>query len=556
MGNIQIQILLSSIAFCLNTFLAILVVLKNRKSWTNRLFFNLAILANLYIIVNFLSLHPPTPTPESQLFWIRVVMFVCSFIGPCLVLLVHTFPYEKIRMKAQYIFILLCLMVLSASASLLPFVFKSISYPNGQAVPAPGPGIVVFFLDFVGLFILSFIILIVRYRQAQGEEKVKLKYLLLGVIASFSLMGLFTVVFVAILKNSAFVFLGPIFPVILMAFIAYAIVKHQLFDIKVIATEALTAVLGIILLSRIFIFGTPSDEAVDILIFLSFTVFGFFLIRSVRNEVRQREQLEALTKELGKANEKLKTLDQARAEFITIASHQLRTPPATIKWYLSAVLEGDYGKVPKKILEQLTKTQNTNNHLISLIEDMLNVSRIERGKMEFLFEQTDVQELAKFSYEQLLPIAGDKKLKLTYTPPTKALPKIMADKEKLRQVMNNLIDNALKYTKQGTVAVSLTQQGDEIKFCVKDSGKGISAEEQDEIFQKYSRGKESVKQSAGLGLGLYVAKIIIDQHKGKIWAESEGEGKGSSFCFSLPINNGLEQTTMVDLGKNNTPGGY
>ena len=183
---------------------------------------------------------------------------------------------------------------------------------------------------------------------------------------------------------------------------------------------------------------------------------------------------------------------------------------------------------------------------------MLNVSRIERGKMEFLFEPTDVEELARFSYEQLLPIAGDKKLHLTYEPPASPLPQIMADKEKLRQVMNNIIDNALKYTKQGTIAVSIFQQGDEIEFRVKDSGKGISPEEKESIFLKYKRGKESVKQSAGLGLGLYVAKVIVEQHKGRIWAESPGEGQGSVFCFSLPINSDLKQTALVDLGGSQT----
>ena len=215
-------------------------------------------------------------------------------------------------------------------------------------------------------------------------------------------------------------------------------------------------------------------------------------------------------------------------------------------------MNGDYGKLNKGVAEQLKKTQNTNNHLISLIEDMLNVSRIERGKMEFLFELTNVEELASFAYEQLIPMATDKKLKLSYVPPKTALPKIMADKEKLRQVMNNLIDNSLKYTKQGSVTVSLFKEGDEIKFQVEDTGKGISKEEQASIFQKYSRGKESVKQSAGLGLGLYVAKIIIDQHKGKIWAESKGTGLGSKFMFSLPINNGLKQTSLVDLSQDQT----
>lgn len=249
------------------------------------------------------------------------------------------------------------------------------------------------------------------------------------------------------------------------------------------------------------------------------------------------------------ANENLKALDAARSEFITIASHQLRTPPATIKWYLSAILAGDYGKIKKEAREIIEKTNRTNNSLISLIDDMLNVSRIERGKMEFLFEKTDLLPLAKITYEQLLPQSIEKNLKLSFKAQKKTLPKIMADKEKIRQVMNNLIDNAIKYTKQGGIAVKLWQEGSNINFSVTDTGKGITLEEQGAIFQKFNRGKESSKQSAGLGLGLYVAKIVIEQHHGKIWAESKGPGQGSIFSFSLPIHSTLKETTLLDLSK-------
>lgn len=258
-----------------------------------------------------------------------------------------------------------------------------------------------------------------------------------------------------------------------------------------------------------------------------------------------------LYEELKVANEELKSLDKARAEFISIASHQLRTPPATVKWYLSAAIAGDYGPLNPEVAPVIEKAAQTNNHLISLIEDMLNVSRIERGKMEFLFEPFNVEELARFAYETLIPQAANKKLKLIYEAPKEKFPDINVDKEKLRQVMNNLIDNAIKYTKQGEILVKIYEKNGEICFAVKDSGKGISKEDSKNIFQKYSRGKESIKQSAGLGLGLYVAKIIIEQHKGRIWAESEGEGKGSTFMFAIPIKNDLKQTTLIDLSKQN-----
>ncbi len=181
---------------------------------------------------------------------------------------------------------------------------------------------------------------------------------------------------------------------------------------------------------------------------------------------------------------------------------------------------------------------------------MLNVSRIERGKMEFLFEETDVAELANITLEQLQPIAQEKHLELVYQPPVNHLPKIMADKEKLRQVMNNLIDNAIKYTKKGTIRIQLRQDGNDLRFEVADTGKGIAREEQGLIFEKYTRGKGSINQSAGLGLGLYVAKIVIGQHKGKIWAESTGEGRGSKFIFTVPIHTNLTKTTLLDLAQN------
>jgi signal transduction histidine kinase len=203
-----------------------------------------------------------------------------------------------------------------------------------------------------------------------------------------------------------------------------------------------------------------------------------------------------------------------------------------------------------KVKETLVRAERTNNLLISLIEDILNVSRIERGKLEFLFEPVDLEDMAKITYEQLEPLAQEKQQTFTYHGPKTALPKIMADKEKLRQVMNNLIDNAIKYTQAGgSVDVKLEKQDDKINFSVTDSGQGIDEKSIENIFEKYSRGKESIKHSAGLGLGLYVAKIVITEHKGKIWAESKGQGKGSKFIFSLPIHTDLKETTLVDLGK-------
>lgn len=275
-------------------------------------------------------------------------------------------------------------------------------------------------------------------------------------------------------------------------------------------------------------------------------------INSLVNVIAVAMDKAILYEQLKINNEQLKILDKARAEFISIASHQLRTPPATIKWYLAAVLAGDYGRPVPKVRSALEKAQLTNNNLIGLIDDMLNASRIERGKMEFLFEYADVEKLTSDTIIQLRPQAVMRKLRLTYKKPKRKIVRILADKEKLQQVVNNLVDNAIKYTKKGGVDVALSQTSKDLILKVKDTGKGLAPGEKDAIFTKYGRGKDSQRQASGLGLGLYVAKVIVEHHKGKIWAESIGPNKGTTFVVSLPIKTDLKAETF-DLTQNQLP---
>ncbi|HEX3095502.1 MAG TPA: GAF domain-containing sensor histidine kinase [Patescibacteria group bacterium] len=255
-----------------------------------------------------------------------------------------------------------------------------------------------------------------------------------------------------------------------------------------------------------------------------------------------------LYEELEVANEQLKALDKARAEFISIASHQLRTPPATIKWYVAAILAGDFGPLSDDLKAALQRTMMTNDSQIATIDDLLNASRIERGKLEFFFEENPLEPVVSMLVEQMQPLAQMKGLALEYRKPSEEFPNILMDKEKVRQVINNMVDNAIKYSKTGAIKVVLKKVDDSLVVSVTDNGKGIAQEDVDKLFEKYQRGHDSVTHAEGLGLGMYVAKVIVEQHNGKIWAESPGVGKGSTFSFSLPIHNSLKPTS-VDLAK-------
>ncbi len=252
--------------------------------------------------------------------------------------------------------------------------------------------------------------------------------------------------------------------------------------------------------------------------------------------VTLEKEVKRATAELKAANVKLKELDAAKSEFISIASHQLRTPLSIIKGYISMMIEGNFGRLTDKKRDALEKVFLSNERLIRLVENLLNISRIESGKLQYDFEEMRLDELVRDVMDELSGTATGKGLSIDAELPAEALPPVGADEEKLRQVVMNLIDNAIKYTTKGRIAVSLKRAGDEIEFCVSDSGMGIRPEDLPNLFKKFSRGAgTSLVHTEGTGLGLFVAKKVIDAHSGKIWAESKGAGRGAKFCFKLPI---------------------
>jgi len=252
--------------------------------------------------------------------------------------------------------------------------------------------------------------------------------------------------------------------------------------------------------------------------------------------IKLGKEVKKATAELRVANEKLKQLDEAKSEFISIASHQLRTPLTVIKGYISMMLEGNFGKLTTNEVDSLEKVYESNERLIQLVENLLNVSRIESGRLLFNYEVMQLEDLVSDVIEELSNNAKKKGLRLNYKLSKEPLPALKIDEEKIRQVVMNLIDNAIKYTKKGSISVSLKKEDKDIQFCVADSGVGVSKEDLPNLFKKFSRGSgTSLIHTEGTGLGLYVAWEMIEAHGGKIWAESKGESRGSKFCFILPI---------------------
>lgn len=397
---------------------------------------------------------------------------------------------------------------------------------------------------FLGILLLIMIIstLVSKYRKITEADSKK-KVLLSGIGILFFLLAFSWSEIIGSLTldweiTQYSLFTMPVF----IGFLAYLIVKYQAFNIKLLGTQALVAALVIIIGAELF-FVESTTNIVLVLITLAISLgFGYMLIKSVKMEVQRKEELQRMSDELARKNDQLRKLDNAKSEFISIASHQLRTPLTAIKGFISLLLEGSYGELQPKHQEVLNKVYLSNERLIGLVEDLLNISRIESGRMEYKFDTWSLEKICSEVVDTFVLRAKERNLYLDYKKSDRPLPEVMTDGGKLREVISNLVDNALKYTQRGGVSVRVRQEGESVQVSVTDTGIGIPKEELPYLFSKFSRGKDTNRlNTGGTGLGLYVGKSIIEALGGKVWAESEGAGKGSHFIIEIPIERKEEE---------------
>ena len=391
--------------------------------------------------------------------------------------------------------------------------------------------------------ILATLFFTFRYIYTQTTSKSSRVQATILAIGMFLFLGLFTAT--NIIGDATLVYefnlIGPLGMVFFLALITYMIVKYHAFNIKLAAAQAL--VVGLVfLIGSLFFFAEGTTDYVLITItFILASIGGYFLVRSVKKEIKQREEIELLAMRLEVANERLKELDKMKSEFVSIASHQLRGPITSIRGYASMLVEGSYGKLPERAKEVLEKLVESSKFMALSIEDYLNVSRIEAGNMKYELSDFNLREIAEKVVDEMRPVAMKKGLVLVYRSDTNGSNMVHADVGKTRQVIMNLIDNSIKYTPKGTITVVAHDDMKSKLMCItiQDTGIGMSKETIEGMFDKFVRAKNANSVNVtGTGLGLFVAKKMITQMNGRVWAESEGEGKGSTFHIELPLLSG------------------
>jgi len=277
------------------------------------------------------------------------------------------------------------------------------------------------------------------------------------------------------------------------------------------------------------------------------------LIVRLRKALEERQRFVSLkdyAAELERANQELKRIDEMKSEFVSVASHELRTPLAAIKNAVQLILNGKTGEINENQVKFLSMADRNINRLKDILNDLLDLSRIESGKIGMKFEELNLRAPIEFVLSSLKPQAEGKSVQLRMEVPQE-LPSVYGDREKVERILTNLLGNAIKFTpERGEIVVSakpFDSQGNMVALSVRDLGIGIPEDQLDKIFEKFHQVEGSLHRSVGgTGLGLAITKGLVEAHQGKIWVESE-VGKGSTFTCTLPISKGEKREPYFRL---------
>ena len=320
--------------------------------------------------------------------------------------------------------------------------------------------------------------------------------------------------------------------------IAFTMLRYKSFHNKVLTTDILVTGIIVLLLSTFMVRTIENTRIILVVTLVLISAAGLILTRAVRKEVEQKSEIEVLMGGLARANKHLQAMDKQKSEFVSIASHQLRSPLTAIRGYASMLLEGSYGKFPNQARKPLEVIAESSRLMALSIEDYLNVSRIESGNMKYDYEDFNLVDNVTSVVDGLRVEATRLGLLLMQRTDTHCRGIVHADRGKVEQILHNLINNALKYTKRGSVTIYVRDDLSKkmIYVDIIDTGVGMTPDTIASLFQKFHRAENANQIDVyGTGLGLFVAKKMANAMGGDITAHSLGEGLGSTFTFSLPI---------------------
>ena len=533
-GNIIIRIVLSIIAVMILALGAI-VYFRQKKEKLNQIYFWLALSISFWVFSRGMMEQAAL---GNILFWVKAHYLTALLMANFALLFAAVLVYQKriyrfinrLAFAALFTDLGLAYLIINGNAVIADarFIDGLINVVFGPFYP--------YYVYFLGFYFLSTLAFFGRGFSRSFDEAAKgqFKLVIFGSLISIS-VGFITNLILPWLGYFNFFWVGPVAILALIFSFDYAISKYHLFNIKIIATELLVFIVWIAMLAEVLLAETLEKRLLESGILVFVVIFGVLIIKSVIREIKQREDLEILSKKLEAANERLKELDKLKSDFVSIASHQLRSPLTVIKGYGSMILEGSFGGTSVAVKNAVEKIYQSSERLIDFVNDLLDVSRIERGKMQYSVEKADSFEIVSSVVEEFQLVAKKKGLILKLKKNNVKIPPLKLDVNKIRQIILNFIDNGIKYTSQGSIIASALKTEKDVEIRVEDTGFGIDKEDQEKIFAQFMRINAGAAGGIGAGLGLYVARKIAQAHGGEVFVESEGKGRGSTFILRLPV---------------------
>ncbi len=476
----------------------------------------------------------------------RFVYFAATLIPFFIILFTQTFPKRDLGFSKKKTIIFLTFPILFLILTSIPgAIIKDINEINGYKSIIFGPFYYLYFVYIITYFLIGIILMIKNYFKLKGIERNQIEIIFLSILVS-SFVGMSTNLIMPAFNNFSLFWVGPFFSGYMVLTIGYAMIKYGLFNIKLIATEFAALSTWVLMFVKLMLDESLTDKLIDGVVLIILIISGLYVIRSVMKEIELREKddqlvsdMAGLNQTLEKTNVKLQELDQKKSEFMSLATHQLRAPLTAMRGYYSMIQDGTFGKINNPELEDVIgKISRSTTDLTMIVEDYLNISRIEQGKMQYNFVSIDVAEIVQDVVKEVTPTVAHAGLKLNLEYDQKQKYIVTVDKGKIKQVIFNIIDNSIKYTPKGSVDISIkkTDSDKKVVISIKDTGVGIKPTVLPQLFQKFTRAPDASETNIlGTGLGLYVADQILKAHHGRAWAESEGQGKGSQFYIELNL---------------------
>lgn len=515
--------------FALSVSFGVFLLIKDKYSLLSKYFFVICILFALYILLSLIQ----WTAVHIEIVFFSWQVYLIPEIGIFLfaIPLAYVFLYGKDPTPPLKSFIVLTLIlvacVLPTNLNIAYFDVENCEGISGSAWP------IVYIFELFCLLVIIFITIVRLHSEADQKGSVK------TVIFSTGL-----VFFLAIFWASNYFgelnqvyeinLVGPVGMLLFLCMLSYMIVRFKIFNVKLFTSEILVLALWFLVAALLFIQNVNFIHIVVLFTVGLVSILGANLIRSVKKEIDQREKIEKLAVELEQANAQLKELDTQKDELLGMVSHQLATPVSSIKWYLEMLADGDLGDLNKEQNEHVKSMRGIGDNMSDLVSMILDVSRIQLGKMRIEKQDLDLNEFFRDILSTIEPKALEKKVIFSKMLP-EHLPVAKLDRRYTNMTIENLLSNAVKYTPEGgKVSCEVTIADGRLRVKVVDTGMGIPKAEQAKIFGRMFRASNARNAIDGNGFGLFVAKGAVEAQGGKIWFDSV-EGKGTTFHVELPL---------------------